>query len=264
MKTTINDIVVILPLHVVNKNVAELLPKAIDSVPEGMEVRVSCANGISDEVKKIIGKRKGVVIYEDENKDSSNCFQKLVNQAIEGTKWFSILEYDDTYNTDVWSRNVVQYLNEMPNVSVLMCFEDLVNSKDGKFIGMGNDAPWASSFSDEMGYLDIDSLMSYFDFYLTGSVFNTDDWNSVGGLKESMKLTFWYEFLLRLVNLGKKVYVMPKVGYTHILGRENSLIENYKAEIDNEEAEWWFSLARKEYFFKEDRGKQYVKTEKEE
>ena len=262
MKVTINDIVVIIPVHKMANDVKELLPKAINSVPAGMEIRVSCVHGLSDDLKGVIGKKKGVFIYEDENADAPNSFQRLVNQATGDTKWFSILEYDDTFNTDVWAKNVVEYINEMPDVSVLMCFEDLVNSSDGKFIGMGNDAPWASSFSDEMGYLDVDSLMAYYDFYLTGSLFNTNDWNVVGGLKESMKLTFWYEFLLRAIHNGKKVYIMPKVGYTHMLGRKGSLIEIYKAELDEKEADWWFELARKEYFFKEDRKKQYAAEKK--
>ena len=94
-------------------------------------------------------------------------------------------------------------------------------------------------------------------FLLTGSIFNTADWREVGGLKPSVKITFWYEWLLRATNKNKVVYVIPKVGYNHHLGRKNSLVEYYKENMGNEETQWWFDLAKREYFFKEDRNKTY-------
>ena len=33
----------------------------------------------------------------------------------------------------------------------------------------------------------------------------------------------------------------------------------YKETIDSEESQWWFDLAKREYFFKEDRKKEYKK-----
>ena len=102
-------------------------------------------------------------------------------------------------------------------------------------------------------------MQNFFDFYLTGGVFNTDDWSEIGGLKESMKITFWYEFLLRATDKGKKVYVIPKVGYNHYLGRKDSLLDIYQNTINLDESKWWFDLARKEYHFKEDRKKTYDK-----
>jgi hypothetical protein len=79
-------------------------------------------------------------------------------------------------------------------------------------------------------------------------------------LKPSIKITFWYEWLLRATNKGKKVFVIPKVGYNHTLGRQGSLVEQYKADIDKEESQWWFDLAKREYFYKEDRKKEYDPT----
>jgi hypothetical protein len=79
----------------------------------------------------------------------------------------------------------------------------------------------------------------------------------VGGLKPSIKITFWYEWLLRATNKGKTVFVIPKVGYNHTLGRSGSLVELYKENVDGEESQWWFDLAKREYFYKEDRKKSY-------
>jgi hypothetical protein len=158
---------------------------------------------------------------------------------------------------------VKKYLDFMPETSVLLPLEDIYDYQNGKYIGFGNEAPWASSFSDELGYIDKGCLENYFNFYLTGGVFNTDDWNDVGGLKPSIKLTFWYEFLLRLTNKGKKVFVMPKVGYVHMMGRKGSLMEKYREQMDADESKFWFDTAKQEYFYKDDRNKTYTKKQEQ-
>jgi hypothetical protein len=248
------DLVVIIPLHEFNKDVEALLTKAIESVPQELEIRVSCKNGLSEDIKKTYKKHKNVVIYESEATDAPSDFCSLVNQAVGDSKWFSILEYDDVY-TPIWFDNFKKYVDFYSDISVFLPLEDLIDASDNKFIGVGNEAPWASSFSNEIGYIDLDCLQNFFDFYLTGSIFNTEDWEEIGGLKPSIKLTFWYEFLLRATHNGKKIYVIPKVGYAHKLGREGSLVEGYKKTIDEKESNFWVSVAKKEYFYKEERDK---------
>ena len=247
------DLVVILPLHEYNDEVKELLTKAVESVPKELEILISCKNDLSAGLKKDYKKNKNVKVLENAP-DAPTDFASLVNFGVKNSdsKWFSILEYDDTY-TPIWFDNFKKYVDFYSDISVFLPLEDLVDANNNKFIGVGNEAPWASSFSNEIGYIDLDCLKNFFDFYLTGSIFNTADWNEVGGLKPSIKLTFWYEFLMRITNKGKKVYVIPKIGYIHKLGRAGSLIEGYKQTIDNKESNFWVGVARKEYFFKEER-----------
>lgn len=248
----INNLVVIVPVHEFNKDVDALLSKAVKSVPKDIEVRISCKNGLSDSIKEAYKKYKNVVIYESENADAPSDFCSLVNQAVGDSEWFSILEYDDEY-TGIWFDNFKKYADFYSDVSVFMYLEDLVDTSDNKFVGIGNEAPLASSFSNELNYVDYDCLQNFFDFYMTGSIFNTADWQEVGGLKPQIKLTFWYEWLLRATHKGKKVYVIPKVGYSHKLGRKGSLIEGYKKTIDQKESDFWIGVARKDYFYKEPR-----------
>lgn len=253
------DLAVIIPMHVFDDKSVELLNKAVGSVPEGPAVYLSCKKGtkipkgVSDRVGKVIDVADG------------DSFAELVNAAAEaiGEKWFSILEYDDEY-TPIWLGNVERYVSELPDVSVFMSLEDITDFNSGRYIGFGNEAAWASSFSDEIGFIDNESLQNYFDFYLTGSVFNTADWNEVGGIKPSMKVSFWYEWMLRTTNKGKRIFVIPKVCYNHRLGREGSLVEKYKEEVDAKETQFWFDLAKREMFFKEDRKKEYVQDDEEE
>ena len=254
------DLVVIVPMHEFGKENIDLLNKAVGSVPEGIKVILSCKKGTDG--RKLKGISENVTVLAESEGDS---FAELVNTAVNNIeeKWFSILEFDDTY-TPIWLNNAKKYIEFMPEVSVLMTLEDITDFNNGKYIGFGNEAAWASSFSNEIGYIDNDCLQNYFDFYLTGSIFNTADWKEVGGLKPSIKITFWYEWLLRLTKANKKVFVMPKVCYNHTLGRKSSLTETYKETISGEETQWWFDLAKREYFFKEDRKKEYKPQTEEE
>lgn len=239
------ELAVIIPMNEFGKDNIELLNKAVESVPNEIAVVLSIKNGV--ERSSLNGASDRLRIVQESEGDS---FAELVNAAVEHIeeKWFSILEFDDTY-TPIWFNNVEKYMEYMPDVSVFIPLEDITDFNDGKYIGFGNEAPWASSFSNEIGYVDNDCLQNYFDFYMTGSIFNKADWEEVGGLKPAIKITFWYEWLLRLTNKAKKVYVIPKVGYNHKLGRKNSLVETYKSTVTQEESQWWFDLAKREYFF---------------
>ena len=239
------ELVVIIPMHEFGKENIELLNKAVASVPEGVKVILSCKKGVDG--RKLKGVEDRVIVFAESEGDS---FAELVNTAVDSIeeKWFSILEFDDTY-TKNWLDNAKKYIDFMPETSVFMTLEDITDFNNGKYVGFGNAEAWASSFSNEIGYIDNDCLQNYFDFYLTGSIFNVKDWQEIGGLKPQIKLTFWYEFLLRLTNKDKKVFVIPKVCYNHTIGRSGSLVDIYRKEISNNESQFLFDLAKREYFY---------------
>lgn len=256
-----NKILVIIPLHQFDDDVKPLLQDAINSVPTDVDIALSLPVSIKDEVGKNIKIGKNVKIVENDNK--SIDFMTLVNSAVdENYDWFSILEYDDEY-TPIWFKNVDKYIDYKSDYSIFLPFEDLVDYEKKEYMGMGNVAPWASSFSNEIGVIDLDCLQNYFEFYLTGSVFNTKDWKEIGGLKTNIPIYFWYEFLLRATNKGKKVFVIPKVGYNHYIGRKGSLLEIYKETVKEDEARYWMGIAKKEYFFVEQRAVKPYSPEKE-
>ena len=254
------DIAVIIPIHEFSKENVELLNGAIDSVPEGVEIILSVPSTVKKSDLSKVSKR--VTVVPSANDDSS--FQGLVNNAVGNInkKWFSILEFDDEY-TGIWFDEAERYINADPGTSVFMPLEDIMDIKDGSFIGYGNEAPLAASFSNELGYLDLESLMNFYDFYPTGSIFNTDDFKEIGGLKPLIKVTFWYEWMLRATQKGKKIYVVPKVGYVHSLNREGSLTDVYGKTVSEDEAKWWFDLAKKDCHFKEQKPSEYYVFNKE-
>lgn len=253
------ELMILIPIHEFNDIVKELLPKAINSVNNKFNIVISTIPSLVNEFNEFItGKWDNVNVVCGVDSDDKNTFADLVNSGVDSSyEWFSILEYDDVYN-DMFNE-FFNYKHFKTDVSVFLTLENLIDYTNDKFIGYGNEAPWASSFSEEIGTIDNDSLKEYFDFYLTGSYFKTSDWTDIGGLKPSIKLTFWYEFLLRLTKKNKKVFVIPKVGYNHYVKRPNSLIEQYRNTIDAEESKWWYELAQKECIYNKDRNKTYTK-----
>jgi GT2 family glycosyltransferase len=251
---------VIIPLHEYNDEVKALLTKAIDSVPQELNIFISTNEEIDNKINEITILYPNNVTLIQHNVDSS--FSNLVSVAVkfledDGYEYFSILEFDDIYS-EIWYKNVIEEIEDKPEVSVFLPFTEILDFESKRFISYGNEAPWASSFSEEIGYIDNESLQQYFDFYLTGSIFNIKDWNYVGGLKTSMKITFWYEFLLRLTHNDKKAYVIPKLIYKHYVNRPNSLYKEYKEQIDEKEVQFWYDTAIEEYRYKKDRNKKYI------
>lgn len=185
-------------------------------------------------------------------------FCSQVNLGVEaaGTEFFSILEFDDYYMPK-WFRMFAEYEECNKDVSMFLPINVAKNEETGE-MSFVNDIVWASSFSDEIGYIDHACLENCSMFNLTGGVFRTSEWLK---LKPSMKVSFNYEYLLRATNKGQKVFVVPKEGYHHTFFRPESLSSEYKAGMSEKETEEWFRLAQKECMFDEDRGKTPI-TEK--
>lgn len=254
------DLTVVIPVHEYSETIRKFYDRAMESL------RAADSNNEANVI--VIGPKNvlGEIKKEDydnkiewvENEKSDFCSQ--INVAVKKikTKWFSVLELDDVYG-ETWFKNVEKHIATGEEVSVYLPLTEVmdINNPANGSIGYVNEAVWASSFSERIGYLDLECLQGYMNFNTTGGVFNTDDFKSVGGLKTSMKLSFWYEFLLRTVYNKKNVYVIPKVGYYHFINRGGSLALQYNSEMKPKEAEWWIELAQKEYLFKTDRKKTY-------
>jgi hypothetical protein len=251
------DLSIIIPLNEFNDTVEELLPIAIKSVPEENHIYISTIENLVTQITEFIEKLNlsdKITIVCDKKGGEISDFCTLVNTAVNiiDEKWFSILEFDDVY-TNIWFVEFEKYLKEHEDVSLFLPMVDLIDYEQKKFIGFNNEVAWANSFSNELGFIDNDCLQEYFDFNVTGGIFDTDSWDEVGGLKPSIKLSFWYEFMLRMTNSDKKIYVIPKVGYQHFLGRPNSLLDKVNKEMTEDEGKFWIDTAKKEYKNKENK-----------
>lgn len=255
------DLTVIIPVDKLDEVTKPLFDKAVESVGvQAYGTRIMVV-GPKAELEKLKGgkdERSKTFIFV-ENEDINLPKQVNVAVAEVKTKYFTVLEYDDEF-TKHWFENVEKWSEANPGLFAYMPINEVFDYKrNNEPVGYLNEPVWASSFSEKLGFFDTDSLMNYININCTGAIFNKDEFIEIGGLKESMKLSFWYEFILRANYKAKSIYVIPKVGLKHGLNRDGSLLDIYSKTMEPAEADWWLNLAREEYFFKKDRKKTYQK-----
>jgi glycosyltransferase involved in cell wall biosynthesis len=266
MDNTFN-ISVILPLHsskirdfdeffkkaIVSISTQKVLPKEVVIVHTDEESLVEYLNSFNFEnlnVKK--------VLYQGESNYSSQ-----INLGIKeaSSEWISFFEFDDEYS-QIWFNNVKKYSEIYSDVESFLPIVIDVNDKS-VFAGFTNEATFAANFAQEMGILTNDMLHNYQNFQTAGMAIKKSVIEDFGGFKSSIKLTFVYEFLLRMTYNSVKMMTIPKLGYKHINMRPDSLFWDYKFgtnKISEEEVKFWVSTAKKEYFFTDDRNIKYTES----
>lgn len=259
------DLTVIIPLGKNNDTLSGYLDRSVKSVIE--------ANASHDLPLIFIGPTETInlvkekfefgereVLFIENNKNLEPQYQ--INKAVKDvkTEYFSVLEYDDAYSP-IWFNEVENYIAYQDETSLFLPLTEVFDDKNPNVgaIGYANEPVWAASFSDEMGYIDNESLKTYYDFLVSGGVFRKSDFIAVGGLKNSLKVFFWYELLLRMTHNDKRIYVIPKVGYEHYINVSGSLTEQYRT-LENAEIDFWFKTAQDEHIYKTDRKKSYAEN----
>lgn len=252
-------ITVILPIHTLNDGLGGLVEKAIKSVPQEINLVVVTAPDIKSSVEETAIKTHGdrTIVVANDNTE----LVPMINRGLQEVKtdYFSILEADDEY-TGIWFKNVVRYINEKPNVFCFMPLTHIVDEK-GDFTAFVNEAPLALNFSDRLGYVTYDSLQVYMAYNLTGAVFNVADWESVGGLKDNIKYSFWFEFMLRATRADYDFLVVPKIGYRHLIGRPGSMFAISKDTMSQNELDYWYNVALDEHEFHDARDVEPYKSQ---
>lgn len=247
------NITIILPIHEWNDDYSEMFENSVKSVEE-----------FYNDVKLIIVGPKNVVTniniisdkldYKFLTNTGNTDFCSQINLGIDecDTEWFSILEIDDEYKP-CWLKSMNTYSKENPTVDVFLPIVRDINV-EGTFLSFTNEATWAYGFSEKQGILDNDALLDYQNFQISGGFYRTSVIKENGKLKENIKLTFGYEFLLRLTHSNILIMTVPKIGYQHVNFRENSLFWSYKNDEKNkmseEEVKFWLDTSKKEFFFK--------------
>lgn len=254
-----NDITIIIPILSKDLNSSEL-ENAVNSVK-------ACQEHYTKGKLKVL-----IVTNPDENGPDYTVFEGIehkyilnesgnydfcsqINYAVDkvDTEYFSILEFDDEYRPK-WFKFADQYHYGNEDVSIFLPI-NIVTDVKSQHWQYGNEMPLATSNTDEFGFIDMEMLEVWTGFNLTGAIFNTEDFIKVGKYKPSIKIAFNYELMLRMADRKLKMFVVPKEGYTHIIGRSGSLTESYNKEIPAEDVKLWFELAKREHTYDHDRNK---------
>lgn len=257
------NITIILPVHKIDGDYQTMLDKALASVEtfqNDVKVLIVCPTKLKKDIQ--INSEVLEVSFFMNKGETDFCSQ--VNLGIENcdTDWFSILEIDDVFRP-IWLKSITDYQKIYPDVSVFLPIVRDKNSED-TFITFMNESVWAYGFTERQGFLDNEVLLDFQNYQISGGLYKTDVIKENGKLKENIKLTFGYEFLLRLTNNGVRVMVVPRVGYEHTNLRVDSLFYNLKnddsSKISEKEVKFWLDTAKKEFFFKNKRDVNYVES----
>ena len=258
-------ITIILPIYKLDEEEITMLNNAVSSIddfhndvkliivaPEKLNTIIDSFNfGNKLEVSRLYNKTHKTDFANQMNLGISEC----------DTEWFSILEIDDEYKK-VWLSSMNEYMNKYTDVGAFLPIVRDVNV-EGKFLNFTNESAWAYGFSNKQGYLDNEILLEFQNYQTSGGLYKTQVVKDCGSFKDNIKLTFTYEFLLRLTHNGVNIMIVPRAGYQHVLFRENSLFWNYKniesEKMTEDEVKFWLETAKKEYFFKNKRDIKYVK-----
>ena len=256
-------ITTIIPIHEFNETISGYLEKALESIikQEGIDEKPNVVLVYDEKLdgdlnifmKKYLDAGLNILFVKN---DGDTSYQSQVNLGVKSvtTDYFSVLEFDDEYGL-AYFRNAEKYIDSYPEIDVFLTMMIEVNEKN-EGIKLANETVWAQQFvgeNGEMGYLNLNSLKQYTDFKLSGAVIKKSEFETLGGYKVNVKLTFMYEFLLRALNNACKIFTIPKIGYKHLATREGSLFDNYLKTMPMEERKFWFETATKESNFTNDR-----------
>jgi len=254
------NITVILPVHKVDGDYRIMLDNAIKSVePFQNDVKLSIV--CPTELKSLLVNLSETLEINIISNNSKTDFISQVNLGIEkcDTEWFSILEVDDEYKP-IWLKSINEYIKAYDDIDVFLPIVRDINT-DGKFINFTNESTWAYGFTEKQGVLDNEVLLDFQNYQISGGLYKTQVVKDNGSFKDNIKITFGYEFLLRLTHNNAKIMTVPRIGYQHLNFREDSLFWLYKNDdtikVSEDEAKFWLETAKKEFFFKNKRDVNY-------
>jgi glycosyltransferase involved in cell wall biosynthesis len=251
-----NNISVIVPVHKLESN---YLSKCIESIKNQkvLPYEVIIVTSDDKEISSYLstydfGNIKDITKVM-ENTTGNYDFQSQVNFGVDQSSgdYITFVEYDDEIS-QIWIKNGLTYIKSYPDTGIFLpiiyeCDEN------GRFISFTNESVWAKDYSEETGFLDNNTLQRVQNFNFDGMIVKKELYQEYGGLKRNMKLTFTYEFLLRMSYMSVPIMVIPKLGYKHMNNRPGSLYDHYKKTLDQLESRFWINKAKKEYFFTNDR-----------
>lgn len=256
-------ITIILPIHKIDGDYKEMLSNAISSIEDfhnDVILSIICPTKIKEELNNLSNKLEITFV---ENKGNTD-FCSQINLGIEKceTEWFSIFEVDDEYRP-IWLKSMNEYLNIYSDVDVFLPIIRDIN-QEGTFVNFTNESAWAYGFTELQGFIDNEVLLEFQNYQTSGGLYRTQVIKDNGSLKENIKLSFSYEFLLRLTHNGVRIMTVPRIGYQHVNMREDSLFWSYRNNEENKlqenEVKFWLDTAKKEFFFKNKRDVNYITT----
>lgn len=248
-----------------------------------IRLSVKNAEGNPEYKEEVADKKLNFIIEKTDNYTFQSVFNEGFNYAVvNGYEWFSIVECEDILDVN-WFENFRKFSEKKTEYHGFLPLTRQVSN--GGFVGFFNEACWSEGLGVEVaGVFDLQLLMRFNCMNLTGAILKTNSIKEYSEekdglfkpMKESIKISFMYEFFLRMVYNDLKFYTIPRLGYEHRIDTSFKKVDPFSSKIPRditskaveeggmagEEFAWWSDLAKKEYFFDPDRNIQYAVREK--
>lgn len=257
-----------------NNNSLDILKSILDNP----KVERSKGKTGEEEIVELTGKNKVNYIIEDTHSDT---FPKIFNDSfnyanVNNYEWFSVIEYDDTI-TKFWLKYFNLYSKEKNEYDALVPISK--QTAPMGFAGFMNEASWVDGFAEVAGVFDLNLMLRFNCISIVGTAFKTKSILKYSEekdgfykpMKESIKLNYNYEFLLRMIYNDLKFYSVPRLGFDFKINKSVDKFDYFSSKlpldlpqkriedggVTVEEYKFWTDLAKKEYFFDNDRNKIY-------
>lgn len=206
----------------------------------------------------------------------SQVFNNIFNLAIEQEyEAFSVVEVDDIVGAN-WYSVANVYMKENEEIGFFLPM--VKNFKNGSLSGLMNEACWAEGIAEEAGKFDMNLLLRFNCANPLGALYRVSAVKEYSEekdgrfypMKESIKLSHYYEFFLRMIYNDVKMMTVPRIGYEFRVKDEKEMkyssskvpgniteIPEDKGGMTPDQFSFWIELSKKEYFFDEDRNKVY-------
>lgn len=217
-------------------------------------------------------------------KTSKYKFQEVFNEALNYAlvnkyEYFSVVEPEDVVDVN-WYKSVLKYASKKEGLDgYLPITREMSN---GNFLGFFNEACWVDGYAEVAGIFDLQLLMRFNCMNITGAVFKAESLKTfsteIDGhfkvIKEDFKVSYAYEFFLRMIYNDLKFHTIPRIGYEHRIDIPSEMVEPFSSKVPRnisiwpeekgglspEEVKFWVDAARKEYFIgRHDRPLQFEK-----
>ena len=254
-------ITIIIPIHKFTVETKKIFHERTLSslekfIREDTKIMIVCPNGVKEQITTDLD-------IEYVINEGTTDFQSQINLGAKSTttEYFSVLEFDDTLPNSAYLDTAKQYITKSPDVSVFMPICGQVEDRNGEicFVTFSN----VNSFSKmyflkekenpeiykKYGKIDFEFMESYENISIDGCIIKTSDFISLGGLKKSIDIAFNFEFFLRLASQNKKIVIIPKLGYAHLIDRKDSLFDIFETTKTKNDIANSVELAKKEYHF---------------
>jgi hypothetical protein len=205
-------------------------------------------------------------------KTEKHTFQGIFNEAlnyaiINKYENFSVIEPEDVVDVN-WYKSAMKYIAKKEGVDGL--FPITREMSNGNFLGFFNEACWVDGYAEVAGTFDLQLLMRFNCMNITGAIFKTESIKTHSteiegqfkAIKEDFKVSYSYEFFLRMIYNDLKFFTIPRIGYEHRIDIPSEMVEPFSSKIPRnisiwpedkggispEEVKFWVDAAKKEYF----------------